>query len=155
MADPTSILNLNPAIEGFATRVHLSVYWNGEALLTVDHFNLSISTVKVYKVGLTGVTTFIGQSEPLGKDDSGSADIDERTGEVVLAVSEATPGGGGATSGVRRLYRWAGFFPPRPQISANDQVARERASQALALAQSIGTTVNNILVALKGICSIQ
>ena len=155
MVAPTRTLILDPPIEGFGVRVDFKVHWNGEMLLIVDHFNAPISSVKLYKVGLTGATSFIGESDPLTKDDSGSAGIDERNGDVILAVSEALEGQSGSTSGVRKLYIWSGFFLGRPAISTTDSVARATAGTALLLAQSIRSTLNTLLAALKHVCLIQ
>lgn len=156
MTPPTRTITLNPPIERFSVRVDLDVHWNGEMLLTVDHFDDAISDASCYKVAVNGDTTFIGSSEPLGKDDSGSGKIDQKTGDVYLAVSEALPGGGGATSGVRRIYIWSGFFPPQPAttVTAIDQTARNTANQALSLAQTLSLKFAQLLTALKQVCNI-
>jgi hypothetical protein len=109
-----------------ATRADLAQFLVGGV-----HIVDSVGRVRLWKVNLSdfsnaGEVPFPNEA---GKDDSVALEI-LPNGDVLISVSEAVPGGAGATAGIS-VYRVAGVFPamPAPTGGTVDAVARAQIAQ--------------------------
>lgn len=152
MLTPTKVMS--NVITGFTTGADVHKRDSDDTvIISTTHLNLSVAQARAYLVTRSGFVTPIAQSESSGKDNSASTLI-FNDGTLWLVVSEADPGGSGTTNKID-IYEYAGAFPAvTPPSGTVDQTARNIANQALSLANTIRTTVNNLLNVLKSIINI-
>lgn len=99
------------------------------------HIVSSVGRARLWKVNLADFSNAgeIALTNEGGKDDSVSAQI-LANGDLLVSISEATPGGDGATAGIS-LQRIPGVFPPAPAASGGTVDTTARAGVAALLAR--------------------
>lgn len=113
----------------------------------------SIGRVRLWKVALADLTA--GEEIPFetetGKDDSVVFEI-LPTGDLLITISEATPGGGGSTA-QPAVYRIAGVFPPQsaPPGGANAAQLAQHEDRLDWAAYQAGVTANALTLASEAL----